>query len=506
MIRGVTMRVLKLVVLAIAAAALWAAPAMGQSVYDHGSDIWVMNDDGSNPHALITVSQVQGMNTIGDPNVFANGGTKVTFAGTTNANQAPVGSGPAGACGINCEGVYTYDHGAITRLSGTPAPCGPGQQWCASFSGHPAWMANGNIAYEYSLYTWEYSCAFIPCTWQFNPGSIDEIDQLPPSGGTPPGTKFPTQEAGLSADSIAPIVDPADASKIAYIGGSNCDSTGCTYPLLISTGSGTDTPVVYDDVLKEAAWSPDGSTFADVEGGDQRGIWTYDTTAAIPSKKFTWALKDPLQTGADPGNSTFDVTFSHVGWIGTSKIIFSANDNLWTIPASCGQNGTPCSFPQDATQLTTDGTDQSRNTASSWTSATSSLAPPSACTGSNCGGNNCTGSNCGGNNGGGGDPISKVGLASGSVKTGKPLTIEVTLTSATKVLVEVLRFVPASGHGKHRRKAHYKPLGVLAAQGNAGLNRFGLVKVKGHKLKPGKYELLISAGGKTYTLRFKVRA
>jgi hypothetical protein len=491
------MRVVKAVVLASAVAALSAAPAMaGQIVYDHGSDIWVMTDDGSNPHPLITVSQVQGMNTIGDPKVFPNGGTKVTFDATTNANLQ-LNAGPAGACGINCTGVYTYDHGTITRLTGTPAPCGASPQWCASFSSNPSWMANGNIAYEYSQYAWYYGCPSGPisCGWQFYPGAIDEIDQLPPSGGTPPGTKFPTQEAGLSADSIAPIVDPADASKIAYIGGSTNCSTQCVYPLLISTGSGTDTPVVYDDVLKEAAWSPDGSTFADVEGGDQRGIWTYDTSAASQSKHYTWALQDPLQTGNDPGNNPFDVTFSHVGWIGNSTIIFSANDNLWTIPATCGQNGTPCQFPQDAHQLTTDGTDQSRNTASSWTSATSSLAPSSACTGSNCGNNNS-----------GGDPISKIGLASSSVKTGKPLTIDVTLTSASKVVFEVLRFVPASGHGHHRKKAHYKPLGALAGQGKAGSNAFGLVRVRGHKLKPGKYEVLISAGGKTYTLKFKVRA
>ena len=53
------------------------------------------------------------------------------------------------------------------------------------------------------------------------------------------------------------------------------------------TGSGSDVAVVYDDNLLGAAWSPDGTRFADVEGGDKRGIWTYAANAATtPGKEF----------------------------------------------------------------------------------------------------------------------------------------------------------------------------------------------------------------------------
>ena len=61
--------------------------------------------------------------------------------------------------------------------------------------------------------------------------------------------------------------------------------------------------------------------------------------------------------------------------------------------------------------------------------------------------------------------------------------------------------------GIARKAQVYRALGQLVGSGsNAGVNHLQLVKVHGKKLKPGKYELLISAGGKTYVLKFKVRS
>jgi hypothetical protein len=85
------------------------------------------------------------------------------------------------------------------------------------------------------------------------------------------------------------------------------------------------------------------------------------------------ALQDPLQTGCDPGDNPFDVTFKDVAWLGTSRLVFSAEGNLWTIPASCGAGGTPCQFPGDATRLTSDGTAAAPDAEPSWTSATATI-------------------------------------------------------------------------------------------------------------------------------------
>ena len=69
---------------------------------------------------------------------------------------------------------------------------------------------------------------------------------------------------------------------MSYVGALvNCEHE-CLYPLYVSTNGGAPVPVVYDDALKEAAWSPDGSTFADVEGGGEPGIWTYGSEFSEP--------------------------------------------------------------------------------------------------------------------------------------------------------------------------------------------------------------------------------
>jgi hypothetical protein len=354
-----------------------ASASAGQIVYQHGQEIWVMNDDGSNQHPLLNASQVPGMSSIG-PDVYPGGGTSLAFEGTTLAYLAPA-SGPPGACGINCTGTYVLSGGVLARITGEATPCGA-PAWCGSFSTSPRWTANGSIAYEASIYTWEYSCFFFPCSWSFS-SAQNEIDVVAATAGAGVGTTWKRQFTGTSTSDGAP--DPADPSKLSYIGPLvNCEHE-CLYPLYVSTGSGTDTPVIYDDNLIHAAWSPDGTHFADVEGGGERGIWTYGSEEAKAGKSFVWALEDPIQTGKDPGNNPFDVTFRDVSWIGSSELVFSAEDNLWTIPASCGVAGAPskpCHFPQDATQLTFDGTTPSPDGEPSWTSATTPIvsAPASS--------------------------------------------------------------------------------------------------------------------------------
>jgi hypothetical protein len=99
---------------------------------------------------------------------------------------------------------------------------------------------------------------------------------------------------------------------------------------------------------------------------------------------FHWALADNgtnEETGGVVGNIAF------AGSATTGKIVFSALNNLYSIPASCfasASNTTPgcgtfnaadpTSNP-DITQLTTDGTASDPNTYPAWTSSTATIEP-----------------------------------------------------------------------------------------------------------------------------------
>jgi len=420
------------VVLVVALLGALAGTAQaGQIVYRHGEEIWAMNDDGSGQHPLLTAAQVPGApptSELGGPDVFPNGGTNIAFEGTTLAYAAPAGSGPAGSCGIDCTGVYVMSGGSIARVTDAPAPCGPAPAWCGSFATSPFWMASGNLLYENSIFTWEYSCLFFPCSWEFSASKYD-IDVVAPAAGAGVGSPWSLEKEGNTIDARP---DPADASKLSYIGAIfNCEHE-CVDPLYISAG-GAPIRVVVDDALKEASWSPDGARFADVEGGGSPGIWTYPAAEESGGTTYVWALEDPIKAG-----NPFETTFSYVSWLGTSQIMFEADYNLWTIPASCGVSGAPsnpCHFPADAHQLTFDGTKESADTEPSWTSSTAPFVAPAA-PGSPAGAGSSTGS------GNSGTPAA--GAASvGSVKVNGN-TVGVTLACAgasTSRCVETVQLV-----------------------------------------------------------------
>lgn len=116
----------------------------------------------------------------------------------------------------------------------------------------------------------------------------------------------------------------------------------------------------------------------------------------------------------------------------------------------------------------------------------------------------------GGSLGGGGgkriDEISGLKLAAGTVRSRKPVTFEVTLKAAARITMKILRFVPASGHGKHGKKAHYTLIGRLEFNGTIGLNKLRVSKLRGHKLPVAKCKGEISAGGKPHAIAFTVKS
>jgi hypothetical protein len=338
-------------VLAFGGASAWA----GQIVYQHAGEIWAMNDDGSDQHSLFGVAQVPAMTSIGEPDIFPNGGTAIAFEGETTANidESSV------SCGVNCEGIYTFAEGTVSRVTGPPAPC-----TCSSFSDFPHWMANGELQDNYE---------FIGRSQ-----SINAVSATADAGeGTPLGV--PSAEWG-GGFTVGPwgAPDPADATKLVSIGPEEpCNTFFCHGPrnLYVTTGGSAHTPIGAAEWFVESPeWSSDGSRLAVLQGGEERGIWTLGPEEAAPSKHFVFALRDPIQLGKSEPLKT---TFSGVSWIGSSEIVFAAQGDIWTIPAGCGTDGTPCEFPANATQLTSDGQDGSP----SWTSSTQSLVPPAASSG-----------------------------------------------------------------------------------------------------------------------------
>jgi hypothetical protein len=514
-----------LATLAVVASLFGAAPAVaGQIVYTHGHDLWVMNDNGTGQRALVTQAQAGGP--IGFAPSGANPGSDlgvgVQPGGNGVAFDAEV-NGTDGQCATNCPGLYSLLGGKLLRLSGPPSGCGNGITLCGSEDTDPAVSSTGRVVY-YSLFASSTpDCGIDYCgydggsTEEYNSRALDGSDSpaLWPLPSVPGGNDTPGADPGFDG---ALAADPADPTKIAYSGNPiqgldfvnnhACGPTGDSncYPLDVETSSGAVNQIGIDDSFYESlAFSQDGTRIADVETGDNKGIWVYSSTqsygspgAPNPAAQFTWALEDPDNVA---GAGQFDRVINGLAFVGNNEIVFSADNNLWSIPASCWATPSPTApkcgtFPSGATQLTHDGDSTNPNAEPAWTSSTTPI------TAFGGGGNNGGGNN----GGGGGDQISKVGLGSSSVASGKPVTLSVTLKSGATIKVKILRFVPASGHGRHRHKAHYAPLGSASPSGHAGLNLLKLTKIGGHKLKPGKYELLISAGGRTYTLKFKIRA
>jgi hypothetical protein len=205
----------------------------------------------------------------------------------------------------------------------------------------------------------------------------------------------------------------------------------------------------------------------------------------------------------------------------TGEIVFDNGVNVYALPSSCwapskgftltsgsteptcGTFGEPSS---QAVQLTADGTTSARDEHPTWTSATltpysvpggspASVTPPTAGKGPASGPP--------------APPVSPLGAVTpgaGSVVRGKSLTLKVTLKAASRLKVEILRYVPASGHGRHRHKAHYVLVETLDFAGKPGLNKLAIpTKHDGRAFAPGKYEAKVLAGTSSRVVSFTVK-
>lgn len=434
--------------------------------YGAGSELIAMNDDGSGAHVLLAPSQVPPNDRLGFPELLPGRAT-LAFQGITDENDNL--SGTIGDSGANYGGLYTMSGGVVRRISDPPAPAA----MAGSEDTSPSLTADGRIVYQHVADTYD---SFGHVT-----GSSEALLVRPLSGGSPAAwPTYPSASSGLVS------ADPANGSQIAYTTDSFPDE------LVIGSAAGMGTVIASQQEGLNPSWSPDGSQIVDVDHShSDAGIWVFAASANATGRQV---LADPSATVNDPV------------FAGPNEIVFDATvggaTNIYAAPASCNA----CTLSDPAVrQLTTDGTSSAPDFYPAW--ASQPLTEFGQTGGSGSGGGS-------GGGGGGGvgqspgkptDQLARLGLASSNVRSGKAVTFEVTLKAPATIKIQILRFVPASGHGRHRRKAHYAVVLTLTFKGHRGLNKREVSRAHGRNLPVDRYVAKVSAGAKTHLIKFSVR-
>jgi hypothetical protein len=359
-----------------------AAPAeAGQIVYSHGGDLWTMNDDGSGQRPLATAAQIGGAIDAGStadpqPVSIQPGGTGIAFV-------AP----PGGSCPVattNCPAMFSLIGGHLDRLTAPSSPCGSALvTFCASEEEDPAVIADGRLVYERLDTAGTFTCLYYCGTT----GGYSESFYVRRLDGSdaPVAWPLPALESdpdGLDPSFEGPLAsDPADPAKLAYQGHFVSGTPETLYPVDVDDTAappGVAQPAFDDGFLYGLAFSGDGGLVADIETGGDKGIWVYPSgqDANSPGAAFHWALEDP-----DNGRGTsLDHVFAGLAFVGQGALVFGADYNLYSLPARCwatavGSTPEPsCRFPQDATQLTFDGTAAAPDAGPAWTSSMAPIA------------------------------------------------------------------------------------------------------------------------------------
>lgn len=346
-----------------------APGARATIVYRHGSDIWAMNDDGSGPHALVSAAQTPGMDQgLDHPAVDPRGGAVVAFEGSTHAfsdffNDTCYGTYvyacPITHYGLNATGIYTWSAGTVTRLSGAPRLCAV-PDGCTSLDINPVPVAGGPIYFDLNTYSGRLRQG------DFVAGSRIYRMNLDGSGRTDYGTAC---DDATFLDTAAP--NWANPAQIAYNG---CQDSSTYYGELM-LGSGGSAATLIGRTALPSAWfeafsfAPDGSSIVAYDNSfsssaNDAGLYLFSPSGSgAPVREL---LAAPTDT-SDPSFPSA-LRFSSPHFVGAKTIVFGAQGNIWSIPASCNA----CAFPAGATQLTNDGQDADP----SWTSAALSIPGP----------------------------------------------------------------------------------------------------------------------------------
>lgn len=485
---------LSLAAVALACLVPAAPAAAGQIVYSHGGDLWAMNDDGSGQRPLASAAQIGGAIDAGstaDPQPVSvqPGGTGVAFV-------AP----PGGSCVAqqsNCPALYSLVDGRLVRLTAPSAPCGSVSVQCASEEEDPAVTADGRLVYDRldtaSAFICPFYCGYSEAYYSRRlDGSDAPVPWPVPQQSSDPEGEDPGFEGSIAAD-------PADASKLAYQGNAVNGGGQTLYPVDVDSAGNPPSvnAAAYDDsFLYGLAFSGDGSLLADIETGGEKGIWVYPSgqDADAGDAEFYWALEDP-----DNGQGTsLDHFLSGLAFVGGSALVFSADYNLYSLPARCwatpaGAGVQPnCHFPQDATRLTSDGTATAPDTSPAWTSSTT----PIAAIGTTGGGATGGGATAPTPSTRGGRPAAR---PSGShaglrgVRSGRPQLSFDLAAGGGGALKRILVKLPRGLHFAHSARALRRGISL-----RAGAHRLAF----GAKLAGGALSILLRKPAKKLELRF----
>ena len=291
--------------------ALTAAPAQaGQVVYERNGEIWLMNDDGSGQRKLAGIEHVPGTRELATPTfgVAGPGSANALRVAFTGRQRNTTGSS---YCGVNCSGIYLLDDGQISRATGAPGGnCGGS---CASFNEEPELGPDSAELY------YERSSAVA------SPPAFSSSVAVLPVGGS--ADTLPS-----SCDVEDPTPSPVDA-RVAYVCGSSLHTTGA------DRGSASDDVLVAQDdaPIRQPAFSPDGTEVVEAEGGSEPGLWR----VAVDGSGFLHVL-------ASPGGTAF-----HSPRYTDNGFVFTAGGDVWWVSNAC--SAATCSFPADATRLTSSG-------------------------------------------------------------------------------------------------------------------------------------------------------
>jgi hypothetical protein len=468
----------------VASVAARAATApTGQIVWSASNGIWAMNDDGTNPHELLSaasppLARLLPSGTVAEPDVNPTAGRTVLFLGLTSAYTDA--SLPA-ACGADCSGTFELKGGVLTQL-GPPAAAATG---AAYYESQPRITADGQELFDSALYT-----GIVPGALGTPASAVVERPLAQNATGSQWSSTNAESEPAAGFD---PAPDPADRTMAAWVESQGCDyqypngqgveQSSCQYAVHFGAAANAAAPVViYDNEFVSAAGrgptsldlSSDGTMLLLVDPyAPNDGIYK-TTVAGMPgSKAVTEVVAQPAGW-----------TFGQARFAG-ANIVFDAHQvlngkttgDIYSIPASCSTSR-GCTFPTSATDLTKHPAQD--NSDPSWTSATATLEPLRVAV------------------------TARITAASGpaaAVRVGRPVTLIVKLSAPATIVVRIARRVSAP--------AKPKTIGSLSATGKTGTNSVSIRLVAGTTLRAGSYTASVALRGSSAparTVHFSVRA
>lgn len=301
-----------------------SSASAGYFVFTKGSDLWVARDDGSEVSMILTAQAVKvpefGFANLVKPAVLPGGDAVAVQSDNSDTSR-----------------VFSFEAGKTTLVG-----AGSSGSVMSTWSESPDVTANRRVIFAAGSVAIVGGCGLYGCGWD---GAAQGGFRWAGIDGSPGGDVI----AGCT-DAANPNANPVNPAEVAYTG---CTETvkdpndpydwGTTWYEVLATDGNTDTLMTWDDKKQlDVAWSPDASRIVTSEQGDMPGLWTY------PIRPQGWSLGEGVTGRAYALNAPAGTATSPV-FVGTDRIAFVANGDIWTVPAA---SANAMSFPGTATQVT----------------------------------------------------------------------------------------------------------------------------------------------------------